>query len=209
MSKSNRRKRRISLAGGKHLDHKPTGRDRTHTNQPAEDPRKTALAARMIKTGISDSQDAARPLLGTEMGLCIDRMASADELPALTEAWAAISASFRNYRLLVIGQTGDPQGAAIGMLPEPMQTDPSLRVDIRTPEERIAAAKTSRDAWGERIRALPHEEAVCLLRALNGFCYEGVLFRDREPTTMGRIAVRALRGLASLGGSLDMGRQRV
>ena len=152
----------------------------------------------MRKTGICDSLDAARALLGTDMGLCINSLASADELPALTEAWAAVSASFRNYRLLVIGQTGDPQGAAIGMLPEPVQTDPSLRVDIRTPEEKVAAAKASRKAWGDRIRALPRiDMRWALLGALNGFMGEDMLWRDKAPTKAGALAFEGLRKISA------------
>ena len=47
-SKAQRRKRKITLSGGQEVDHRPTGRDRRHTNQP-EDPRKTALEARCRK----------------------------------------------------------------------------------------------------------------------------------------------------------------
>jgi len=194
-SKAQRRKRKIiSLPGGAQIDQRPTGRDRSHTHQPAEDPRKTALEARCRKSGIPDPKEAARALLGTDMGLCINHTCKGEELADMTEAWQAISASFRNYRLLVIGQTGDPQGAAIGMVPEPMETDPSLRVDLRTIEEKVAAAKSSKAAWDARISALPVPNMKWALRgALNGFMGEDTLWRDKMPTPTGRLAVEALR----------------
>jgi hypothetical protein len=159
-----------------------------------EDPRKTALHARCRRAGISDPKEAARALLGTEMGLCINASATGQELADLTEAWQAISASFRNYRLLVIGQTGDPQGAAIGMIPDKVETDPSLRVDLRTHDERVEAAKRSKAQWDARIAALPVPTMKWALRgALEGFMGEDSLWRDCAPTTTGRLAVEALR----------------
>jgi hypothetical protein len=159
-----------------------------------EDPRKTALYARCRRAGISDPKEAARALLGTEMGLCVNALSQGQELADLTEAWQAISASFRNYRLLVIGQTGDPQGAAIGMIPDKVETDPSLRVDLRTHEERVEAAKRSKAQWDARIAALPVPNMKWALRgALEGFMGEDSLWRDCAPTTNGRLAVEALR----------------
>lgn len=159
-----------------------------------EDPRKTAIEARCRHSGIADPKEAARALLGTQMGLCINASATGQELADLTEAWQAISASFRNYRLLVIGQTGDPQGAAIGMIPDKVETDPSLRVDLRTHDERVAAAKRSKAEWDARINALPVPNMKWALRgALEGFMGEDMLWRDQEPTTNGRLAVEALR----------------
>ena len=195
-SKAQRRKRKITLSGGQEIDQRPTGRDRRHTNQP-EDPRKTALEARCRKSGIEDPKEAARALLGTDMGLCINATSKGDELADLTEAWQAISASFRNYRLLVIGQTGDPQGAAIGMVPDRIETDPSLRVDLRTLDEKIAAAKASKAKWDARIAALPVPNMRWALRgALEGFMGEGRLWRDKQPTATSRLAVEALRIVA-------------
>lgn len=162
-----------------------------------DDPRKTALQARCRRAGISDPKEAARALLGTEMGLCINASATGQELADLTEAWQAISASFRNYRLLVIGQTGDPQGAAIGMIPDKVETDPSLRVDLRTHDERVEAAKRSKAAWDAKIKALPVPNMRWALRgALEGFMGEDTLWRDCAPTTSGRLAVEALRRVA-------------
>jgi hypothetical protein len=158
------------------------------------DPRKTALQARCRRAGISDPKEAARALLGTEMGLCVNALSQGQELADLTEAWQAISASFRNYRLLVIGKTGDPQGAAIGMIPEKVETDPSLRVDLRTHDERVEAAKRSWAAWEAKINALPVPNLKWALRgALNGFLGDETLWRDQAPTTNGRLAVEALR----------------
>jgi hypothetical protein len=75
-----------------------------------------------------------------------------------------------------------------------METDPSLRVDLRAHDEKVAAAKSSKAAWDARINALPVPNMRWALRgALNGFMGEDTLWRDRVPTPTGRLAVEALR----------------
>lgn len=164
--------------------------------RPPEDPQRVVTLARQRRTGIEDAQDARQPICGTDMGLCIRHLATGDERARLVNAWAALSAAHRNYRTLIIGQTGDPQGAAIPMLPEPMETDPSLRIDLRTMAEREEAAKRAWHDWWGRIKALPVPSLRWAISgALDGFMGEGQLWRDQQPTTTGRVAVQALRML--------------
>ena len=156
----------------------------------------TVLQARMRQTGITDPQEARQPMCGNDMGLCIRALATGDERADLLNAWAAISASHRNYRMLVIGQTGTPQGAAIPMIPEPMKTDPSLRVDLRDHNTRVEAAKRAWEAWEGKMRTLPAPNLRWALSgAISGFLGDGALWRDQAPTMLGKTAVMALRSL--------------
>lgn len=137
--------------------------------------------------------DAGNVLHESDMGRCILALSSGQERADLSDAWAALSAARRNYRLRYIGQSGSPQGAAIGMVPDPMQTDPSLRVDLRTPDERDQAAKRAWAEWQGRIAALPTPHHIWALRgALDGFMGEGRLW-DGNPTRYGAAAVSALK----------------
>jgi hypothetical protein len=188
-----RRAQSITLPGGEAVP-APTVQGQ---RKPKEDPMATVTAARIRHSGITDPKEAIQPLCGDQMGLCIRALSTGDDRTALANAWAAISASHRNYRMLYIGQTGNPQGAAIAMVPEPMQTDPSLRIDLRSADERVAAAKRAWEAWEGKIRALPTPNARwALLGALRGFLGDGVLWKDRAPTTTGKVAVMALRQVA-------------
>lgn len=191
-----RDRQRITLAGGDEATARPTGRDRRHTNQPQEDARAVALTARKRITGKGD-KDALDAICGTDMGLCIDFLLTGDARANLIGAWEAISAARRNYRARIIGKTGEPQGAAIAMIPERVETDQGYRVDIRTSDERDRAAKAAWASWQSRIDALPtplHKWA--LHGALDGFMGTGVLWRDARPTSKGEIAVASLRIVA-------------
>ena len=188
------RKRKITLAGGVQIDQRPTQGHRTD-REPQEDPRVVALAARERMTG-RKGQDALDPALATDLGRCIVHLTHGDERRALLDVWGGISASHRNYRMLIIGQTGDAKGANIGMVPEPLETDQSLRVDLRSHEDRVRAAKEGWEAWSKRLRGLPLPTMTWAVRgALEGFMGDAQLWKDRSPTTMGILAVEAIRRL--------------
>lgn len=143
------------------------------------------------------SLDAGNVLHESDMGRCILALYQGQERADLSDAWAAISAARRNYRLRYIGQSGDPQGASIGMIPDQMQTDPSLRIDLRTPDERDTAAKRAWADWQARIASLPTPHHIWALRgALDGFMGEGRLW-DGSPTRYGVSAVAALKLLTA------------
>jgi len=165
----------------------------------------TVTAARQRRTGIADEADARQPICGDDMGLCIRELAEGEDAEAkaadralLVNTWAALSASHRNYRMLIIGSSGNPQGAAIPMIPDAMETDPSLRVDLRTQEQRIESAKRAWLDWKRKIDALPVPSLRWAISgALDGFMGEGALWVDRKPTDTGRTAVQALRMVAA------------
>ena len=196
------RKRRITLPGGVQIDQKPSGRERDNVGQPkpTEDARKPAIQARLRIAGKDDTPDARKaavaPSYGHDVGLCINATITGD---AATKAWdtfSHISASYRNYMAYFIGQTGNPKCAAITMIPEPMETDPSLRVDLRSHDEKVSAAKASWAAWERRMNALPAPQMKWALGgALRGFMGEGTLWRDAKPTHTGKTVVAALQAI--------------
>lgn len=198
-----RAKAKITLPGGKQIDQKPSGRDRINVGQPkmADDPRQVALKTRLRIAGMSDTPEgrkrAVAPDFGHDVGLCINALIGGDEATQAWDRFNHLSASYRNYMTLYVGQTGNPQCAAIAMIPEPMQTDPNMRIDLRTHEEKVIAAKASWAAWEERIKALPFPQLrMAIGGVLRGFLGDGTLWRDGKPTDTGRTVVAALRGMA-------------
>jgi hypothetical protein len=193
-----KRSRQITLAGGEAVPQRAAGRDRTHTNQPQEDARIVSLTARAKRAGLKDAAAAIDPTLSTDMGLCINKLHQGDTRAQIIDAWGAISASRRNYLLHYIGQSGEPKGATIAMVPDATETDPSLRVDIRSPDERADQAKASWTAWEAKINALPWPQMKWAIRgALDGFMGEASLWRDCAPTPLGTVAVEALRRMSA------------
>lgn len=84
-----RRKRaKITLPGGEQIDQKPTGRDRTHTNQ-AEDARKTALQARTRVFGAPATQDAKKASGDPLWGCSVGRMLLAEPDTHRADLWNA------------------------------------------------------------------------------------------------------------------------
>lgn len=82
-----RKKRSITLAGDAKVNQRPTGRDRTHTNQPQEDARMTALTARARQHGIT-TDEAKAPWHGCAAGRAMAVTAPASDHLAL---WGAIN----------------------------------------------------------------------------------------------------------------------
>lgn len=185
----------ISLAGGDTAPNRPSGRDRRGTNAPV-DARREALEARLRVAGIPATPEAIKaavaPAFGDQVGLCIHALATGDEARAMWETFCRIGAARRAWLQRNIGQTGDPQNSAIAMVPEPMQADPDLRVDLRSAEERDQAAKRAEAFWREKLDRIPIPQLRGALRsAADGF--NGPWWRDGRPTEAGRWAVDGLR----------------
>lgn len=189
-----RKRNRISLPGGGESIAPRTQGQRA----PAENPRATVIAARLRLADISED-DALLPLSGDDMGRCIMHAERGhDTRLRLWGVWQAMCAAQANYRTRILGQSGNPQGSAITMTPDPMQTDTSLVVDIRTADERDRAAKVAHTNWTRRINALPINKRWCIREALIGFS-RASLWRDKAPTSTGLVAVDALRDLNEAG----------
>jgi len=183
--RARKRKRMISLPGADPIPQAPRmGRPATTEPPPIH-------AARARRCNL----DTGSTLHESDMGRCIIALSEGQERDDIRETWAAISAAHRNFRLRIIGQTGDPKLASTPMMSDAMETDPSLRVDLRTADERDEAARRAWGDWLARIKALPFPGMISTIRgALDGFMGEGVaLWRDGKPTTSGAVAEHALR----------------
>ena len=156
----------------------------------------TVLTARKAR-GAPDDDAARDPLYGSDIGRCIKYLIAPNDIPEVADAWASLSSAWANYCTRILGIQPGPQCATITMTPEPMQTDPSLRVDTRTPAEKDMAAKRAYYAWIARIAALPTPQHAWAIRStLRGFAGDGALWHDCNPTSKGRVAVASLRMLA-------------
>jgi hypothetical protein len=189
-----RRSNLISLPGGRVID---TRKDHApQAGRRAEPPADAiALASRAKLTGCT--VEAARDVLaGEDMGRCILAMRpSAQDRRDLLGVWQGVSSAWANYLARCVGIAATAQSSTIPMLPDPMQTDQSLRVDLRTADERDAAARRVWDEWRAAFNRLPLEQALIITEAVY---HRGPSLWNadtHQPTRHGALAVKALASL--------------
>jgi hypothetical protein len=195
-TKAQRRRRAnlISLPGGRVIRADATQGRRTDI-EPKEPADLVALTSRALRTGCTVEE--ARDLLASEdMGRCIRAMRAGTQTRRdLLDVWQALCAAHWNFYTRCLSMKPSAQSSALPMLPEPMQTDPSLRVDIRTGDERDEAARRVWEEWRAAFNALPVAEALAIAQASRG---DGPTLWDADklaPTRHGALAVKALASL--------------
>lgn len=189
-----RRKRQITLAGGRTVP-QPATQGRRVDIEPQQPVDVVALTARARLTGCT-VEEARDVLAGEDIGRCIRGMRpGTEDRRALLAVWQGISASWANYSMRILARSPTPQAASITMFREAMETDPSLRVDLRTAAEKDEAAIRSWQGWREAFNALPVAESL----AITGAVYNtGAALWDADahrPTRHGALAVKALAAL--------------
>lgn len=195
-----RERRTISLANGDTAT-APIGQGQ---RKAPEDARKTALQGRVRVYGIKGAdavKAAANPLCGSGVGNCILAIIVAHDQATVSDTWHRLCSAQHNYSTRILGLSGNPQGSAIAMLPEPMQTDTGHTIDIRSADEKDAGAKRAWASALASISALPVPQWRWAIRnAMSGGIdgMGGDVWRDGKPTGRGRVLVQAL---VALGGT--------
>lgn len=95
------------------------------------------------------------------------------------------------------GQREQPASAALTMVPEPMETDPSLTVDVRSQDERDRDAVSGWMRWQGFLGHLPAQHRTVLHNARR---QDGPVLWSGAATEAGLLALEALRGLAEAEG---------
>lgn len=159
-----------------------------------------ALDARCRAFGIAPSPSAREAMRGPEAGspigmvlmrLCRDGA----EVSRLWTVWQGWCSAERVYRSRYIGQTGDPKGASLPVLPEPLQTDQNHTVDTRTGDERDRDAVNGWMRWQGYLGHLSGARQGLLHGARNG---SWTLWDNCCPTRDGFALLAALRHLADV-----------
>jgi hypothetical protein len=173
------------------------------SRKPAEDPRTVARAARQRRfawhpsLGPINWDDA---LAASPVGLCI--MATKDR--DLSMIWHDLDAAHRDYRTRCLNTTGEPKCATAPVMPETMEAGETLRLDLRTTEEKARAARQRWLIWEARLARLPtpmHKQAIqaAMGGGLNPKAWQ-FWGASGLPTASGRLLIAALSNLATTNG---------
>ena len=195
--RAKRNRAKISLAGGE-IATAPIGQGQ---RPPSDDPRKTAINARIRACGAT-KDTALDPSQTDDVTRCIsavlDAPNQADLCRQLHDLWGRLLAMTQQYQTRILGLTGSPQRSAMPMLSEAMQTDQSHTIDTRTSEERTADAQRAHRHWWSKIGALPVPQMIWVIRSALGGSIGGLgleLWRDGKTTDKGKLMVQALLAL--------------
>lgn len=207
MGKGDRRSRGARAAWRAAVDRSPLPalvvrgkprQDLSMYNDVQDDPQKTALQARCRHRGADPTDEAMKaaksPLLGSDVGRCIVALHPPDEQARLWSAFCGMCAAYERHAVLVLGVTYWPKVPQMELTPEPAEVDPDLRIDDRSPEERVRDAKEARRRWDGYLARLPGAYASALAHAR--LESSPTLWRDAAPTDYGRVTVAALVALA-------------
>ena len=163
-----------------------------------EDPCITALNARCTRFGIPADEKGRGIVKGQHMccdiGFVLEAICRPDERSKLWDVFHRWTRAEVTYRVRYIGQREQPASAALMMVHDRIETDPSLIVDVRDDDQRDRDAVNVWMRWQGFLGHLPKEQASILHCARRG---DGpALWQDKKPTALGKLAVEALRGLA-------------
>jgi hypothetical protein len=177
-------------------------RSKGRFTKPEPDARETGLQARVKHFGATDTPDARRALsgqhIGSQLGMVMQRECQPDECARLWTVWQAFCMAEATYRMRIIGQSGNPKGATIAMLPDKLEADTGHTVDLRDSDQRDRDAVNAWMRWRGFIGHLDARYRVAIHDAERGIGPD--LWRDCNPTSAGLVALEALRRLAKVVG---------
>lgn len=165
-----------------------------------EDPTITALNARCARLGIPADEKGRSIAKGQhlccDLGYVLEYCCKPDERARLWDVFHRWTRAEVTYRVRYIGQGGQPASAALMMVHDSIETDPSLIVDVRDDEQRDRDAVNGWMRWQGYLGHLdvPYREMLTFARV----GYGPVLWWEGQPTPKGMIALRGLRLLADV-----------
>jgi len=167
----------------------------------ADDLSDAALNSRCLRFGIAPGEAARKAMRGTEagspIGMVMLRMcASADEVARLWAVWQGFCAAEQSYRLRYLGQSGNPKGASIVMVPDHVEADKHHTIDARTNDQKDRDAVDNWMRWRGYLGHLDRMMQGALHCAERGERPD--LWEDRAPTEAGIFALTAVRALSAI-----------
>jgi hypothetical protein len=196
-TKSARRKqrklRKITLPGGLKIPQPPTQGRRTDLHQ--EPANTLALTTRARLTGCTPDE-ARDPLAADDVGRCIRYLHHNPQTRReILTVWNNLTAARHHYVTLCLNLPVSPPSAALQILPEPAEADPTTATNHRPHEERAAAARAAWNSALAKIAALPPPQRAALRTHLVGTGRPAWNPCRLAPTTTGTLIVSGIYSL--------------
>jgi len=199
-TKANARKNRAKAAKADPFKLAPIKRrerngQKSRAAHPVEDPRAVALQARCRVIGLQPTPDNMREVSSPDYGhpaLIAIRKIGGRDADRLREAFIELDLAEHRFFALVLNMSRFANVAKLEFLPEIFEARADDSFDLRTPAEKVAAAKKRWYFWIKRMKALSSHEQVLIDDALRR--YAGFI-RDGSVTTTGHAFVAAMRVL--------------
>lgn len=166
-----------------------------------EDPRAAFLNARCRRFGIDQTDENRSRMAGVhlccDLGFVLEAACKPADIAPLWDVFSRWCRAEAVYRARYVGQREQPASAALTMVPETMETDPSLTVDVRSQDERDRDAVSGWMRWQGFFGHLPAQHRTVLHNARR---QDGPVLWSGAATEAGLLALEALRGLAEAEG---------
>lgn len=145
-SKAARRRRKKAIGGKRELFGTMEAIEEMTTNRPKDNPLDTVRKARARHLSCTASDEVLAPMLGDPCGQAISIGAeNKQEAANLWQVFSDLDAADDAFHRRILGKPRFPAVSKMEFMPERLETGPNEPpIDIRTEDERIAAA---RDAW--------------------------------------------------------------
>lgn len=195
-SKAARRKRKKALTGKRALFALHQTVEDGMTPDRKDKPTETVMQARARRLGKKPSRDLLDDMLGDPCGEAIHLgVKPAVEARRVWDVFKRMDAADDAFCRRIIGKRRFPAVSKMEFMPERLETGPNEPLDVRTEDEKIAAARDAHRNWTALFDKLYPWQRMAIESAASG---REVLQRHGSLTAAGRSFVAAMARLTEI-----------
>lgn len=191
-SKAQRRKRKK----GYRMMFEAQAQGEVTSRETREDPTATVMQARARRLGKKPSRDLLDDMLGDPCGEAIHLgVKPAVEARRVWDVFKRMDAADDAFCRRILGKRRFPAVSKMEFMPERLETGPNEPLDVRTEDEKIAAARDAHRNWSGLFDKLYPWQRMAIESAARG---REVLQRHGSLTSAGRSFVAAMARLTEI-----------
>ena len=166
------------------------------SREPRENPTATVMQARARRLGKKPSRELLDDMLGDPCGEAIHLgIKSATEARRVWDVFKRMDAADDAFCRRIIGKRRFPAVSKMEFMPERLETSPNEPLDVRTEDEKVAAARDAHRNWSGLFDKLHPWQRHAIESAARG---RETLQKQGALTAAGRSFVAAMQRLAEV-----------